>query len=104
MSLLSASVSSAEPTGGSTTTHVGGRKTYCREQRGQTTGAAARKRTAALAIPTFQPIRRLVERRVIGEIISSKIESSTNFNHVVQPTRHFTVAVAVFEPKKWRTT
>ena len=52
-SSLSASVSFVLPAGESTMTHVSDRRTCCRERRGQTAGAAARKRAAAPAIPTF---------------------------------------------------
>ena len=49
--------------------------------------------------PHFQPIKRFVDRRVIGKIVPIYVESITHFSHVLQPIRRFTVAVVVFNPK-----
>ena len=47
--------------------------------------------------PHSQPIKRLVDRRVVGNIVSIQVEHVTNFSHVLQPIRCFTVSVVVFD-------
>jgi len=49
--------------------------------------------------PHFQPIKRLVDRAVIRQIVPIWAEGVTNFVHLLQPIRRFTVAVTFFEPK-----
>lgn len=85
MSSPSESVPFVLPAGGNARTHAAGRTTCCRDK--------------VPATPTFQPVKRFVDRCVIGEVVPIQVESVADFSPVLQPFWSFTVVVVVFDPK-----
>jgi hypothetical protein len=65
-----------------------------------------RDRTAGVAAaqqrppdPHFHPAKGLVDSCVVREFILIKVKKLTEFSHVFQPIRRFTVAVLFFDPE-----